>query len=53
MNLKFAMVKKYGDVNFVKLSKELGISRQAIYYAINNKSGYDKTRQTLLDWTRD
>ena len=50
MNLKFAMVKKFGDVNYTRLAKEIGKSRQAVYYAITNKKGFDTTRKLIIDW---
>ena len=52
MNLKFVMVKKFGEVNYSRLAKEIGLSRQSIYKAINNAPGYNKTRQTILNWIK-
>lgn len=50
LNLKIAMVKKYGDVNYSRLAKEIGKTRQSIYYAIHNKPGFDETRKILINW---
>lgn len=49
-NLKIAMVKKYGNVNYSRLAKELNISRISIWNAINNKPYCDNIKQALKNW---
>ncbi len=50
MNLKFAMVKRYGDINYSRLAKEIGKTRQSVYMAIRNFDGFDETRKLLINW---
>ena len=49
-NLKIAMVRKYGEVNFSKLAKEIGISRRSVYNAIQNKPYSDNIKVKLKEW---
>jgi len=49
-NLKIAMVRKYGCINFSKLANEIGISRQSIYNAMENKPYTDNIKIKLKEW---
>ena len=49
-NIKIAMVRKYGSVNFTKLAEELKISRQSIYNAIDNKPYTENIKVKLKEW---
>lgn len=49
-NLKIAMVRKYGKINYSKLAKELNITRASIYNAINNKPYCDNIKIKLKEW---
>lgn len=49
-NLKIAMVRKYGQINYSKLAIELGISRRSIYNALNNKPYCDNIKLKLKEW---
>lgn len=49
-NLKIAMVRKYGNVNYSRLAKELNISRISIYNAIKNKPYCDNIKKILKEW---
>ncbi len=49
-NLKIAMVRKYGEVNFSKLAKEIGVSRRSIYNAIKNNPYCDNIKKKLKEW---
>lgn len=49
-NLKVTMIKKYGKTSYKKLSEELGVSRTAIYDAINNDSSMDSLRGKIKEW---
>lgn len=52
-NIKIAMVRKYGSVNFKKLAEELKISRQSIYNAIENKPYTENIKIKLKEWLLD
>ena len=49
-NIKIAMVRKYGSVNFKRLAEEIGISRQSIYNAIENKPYTENVKIKLKEW---
>lgn len=49
-NLKVAMVRKYGDVNFSKLARELNISRRSVYNAIQNRPYCENIKIKLKEW---
>ena len=49
-NLKIAMIRKYGKVNFSILASELNISRQSIYNAIENKPYCENIKIKLKEW---
>lgn len=49
-NLKIAMVRKYGCINFTRLAKEVGFSRQSIYNALENKAYTDNIKVKLKEW---
>lgn len=49
-NLKIAMVRKYGQINYSKLAQELGISRRSVYNAIQNKPYSDNIKIKLKEW---
>lgn len=52
-DLKIAMLKKYGKTSYKSLSEELGVSRQAVYEAINNEGSLDKLRDRIAEWTKE
>ena len=49
-NLKVAMVRKYGSVNFKKLAEEIGFSRQSIYNAMKNLPYTEGIKIALKHW---
>lgn len=51
--LKIAMIKKYGKTSYKQLGDELGVSRIAIYTAINNEGSLDKLRERIVEWTKN
>lgn len=51
-NLQKAMIKKFGKTSYSNLAKELGVSRNAIYRAKNNESGFDKLREKMKEWAK-
>lgn len=52
-SLKIAMVRKYGNVNYSRLAKDLNISRISIYNAIKNKPYCDNIKKMLKEWLID
>lgn len=52
-NLKIAMINKYGKTSYKGLSEDLGVSRQAIYEAINNEPSFDKLRDRIIEWIKN
>lgn len=51
--LKFAMINKFGKTSYKNLSEELGVSRTAVYDAINNDSSMDSLRNKIKQWIKD
>lgn len=49
-NLKIAMVRKYGKINFSKLASEINVSRISVYNAVNNKPYSDNIKKKLKEW---
>ena len=49
-NLKIAMIRKYGVVDIKRLSKEIGVSRQSIYNAMNNHPYSENIKVKLKEW---
>ena len=52
-NLKIAMVRKYGAINIKRLAEEIGVSRQSIYNAIENKPYTENIKIKLKEWLLD
>lgn len=49
-NLKIAMVRKYGEINYSRLAQEIGISRRSVYNAIQNRPYSDNIKIKLKEW---
>ena len=49
-NLKIAMVRKYGAINIKRLAEEIGVSRQSIYNAFENKPYTENVKIKLKEW---
>ena len=45
-DMRYKLIEK--DVKLSQLAKTMGISRAAIYYAINGTSGYDNIRKRMV-----
>jgi len=48
--LKIAMIKKYGNVNYTKLAKELSTTRQTIYNVRANL--FNDSENMLREWSK-
>lgn len=49
--LKIAMIKKYGEVNYCRLAKELGTTRQSLYnYRTNRNDSVLESK--LKEWIK-
>jgi len=49
-NLKIAMVRKFGEINYSKLANEINVSRVSIYNAVRNKPYTDNIKKKLKEW---